>query len=247
MQVSSRGLRASAWTYSHLSLAHPHRIASTSRVQWESRRSVWKPMNWFRKNVGGQVREDSKKEEIESAKQELKAAGKASVFETLEEPFLKKEEKPKAHFHKISTANRPLNVSHRKLGNLARLIARKPIDAAILQMRFSQKRVAKNVHELLIKGRDQATSKGLSRDKIIISEAWVNKKMAPFPKVDFRAKGRFGKIEKSIANIHVVLKEGETLEEIERVRREKKLRKIVSAGMVREDKPLRNPAPTWAW
>lgn len=47
--------------------------------------------------------------------------------------------------------------------------------------------------------------------------------------------------------MHVVLKEGKTMEEQKAEDRARKLRKIVSAHHVREDKPIRNPSSTWGW
>jgi large subunit ribosomal protein L22 len=45
----------------------------------------------------------------------------------------------------------------------------------------------------------------------------------------------------------VVLREGKTFVEKKQKEREKKLRAIRSDGMVRDDVPLRNPAPMWSW
>jgi large subunit ribosomal protein L22 len=45
----------------------------------------------------------------------------------------------------------------------------------------------------------------------------------------------------------VVLKEGKTLEQQKAEKRKKQLRKVVSAALAREDRPIRNPAPTWGW
>jgi large subunit ribosomal protein L22 len=45
----------------------------------------------------------------------------------------------------------------------------------------------------------------------------------------------------------VVLREGKTFAEKKSKEREKKLRAVRSAGVVREDVPLRNPAPMWGW
>lgn len=47
--------------------------------------------------------------------------------------------------------------------------------------------------------------------------------------------------------MHVVLKEGKTVEQQKAEERAKKLRKIISAAHVREDKPLRNPGAMWGW
>jgi large subunit ribosomal protein L22 len=45
----------------------------------------------------------------------------------------------------------------------------------------------------------------------------------------------------------VVLKEGKTFEQKREEERARQLRRIVSAGLVRENVPLRNPGPMWGW
>jgi len=49
--------------------------------------------------------------------------------------------------------------------------------------------------------------------------------------------------------MHVVLKEGKTLEEKKEEEKKRRLKKIVSASLVREDKPIRVPGTGggWAW
>jgi large subunit ribosomal protein L22 len=49
------------------------------------------------------------------------------------------------------------------------------------------------------------------------------------------------------SKMHVVLKEGKTFEQRAKDDRARKIKKIVSASLVREDKPLRNPGPMWGW
>ena len=49
------------------------------------------------------------------------------------------------------------------------------------------------------------------------------------------------------SRLHVVLKEGKTRAEQREDERKRKLKRIVSAGLVREDVPIRNPGPMWAW
>ena len=59
----------------------------------------------------------------------------------------------RSHFFKTSM---------KKLAPLARQIAGKPIDEAILQMRFSKKKVAKDVHEHLLQAKNEAiASRGM--------------------------------------------------------------------------------------
>ena len=49
------------------------------------------------------------------------------------------------------------------------------------------------------------------------------------------------------SKINVVLREGKTRAQLAEEDRARKLRRIASAGYVREDVPLRNPGPAWAW
>lgn len=45
----------------------------------------------------------------------------------------------------------------------------------------------------------------------------------------------------------IVLKEGKTLDEQKAAEHRYKIRKIVGANAVREDKPIRKPSAMWAW
>jgi large subunit ribosomal protein L22 len=47
--------------------------------------------------------------------------------------------------------------------------------------------------------------------------------------------------------MNVILKEGKTVEQQKAAARKRKLDKIVSASLVRENKPIRNPSLSWAW
>ena len=69
--------------------------------------------------------------------------------------------------HKYSTAN--FKISHRKLNMLGRQIAGKPIDHAILQMQFSEKRASSRIMNMLITAKDHAYRyKGLGHDKLVV-------------------------------------------------------------------------------
>jgi large subunit ribosomal protein L22 len=83
---------------------------------------------------------------------------------------------------------------------------------------------------------------------ILISpaESWVTK-AGSFKKLDMKGRGRMGiKVHKH-SRLHMVLKEGKTYEEKVKEARAKVLSKVRSAGVVREDRPLINVAPVWAW
>jgi len=50
-----------------------------------------------------------------------------------------------------------------------------------------------------------------------------------------------------MSKMTVILRHGKTVEEKKAERREKILKRIVSAGVIREDIPLRNPSLMWSW
>jgi hypothetical protein len=69
--------------------------------------------------------------------------------------------------HKYSTSN--FKISHRKLNMLGRQISGRPIDHAILQMMFSEKRASRRVKSMLVLARDHALRyKGLDHSKLVV-------------------------------------------------------------------------------
>ncbi|KAF9513265.1 hypothetical protein BS47DRAFT_1344513 [Hydnum rufescens UP504] len=138
-------------------------------------------------------------------------------------------------------------MSHRKLNLLGRQIAGKPIDAAILQMVFSEKRASTRIKSMLCVARDHAEAyKNLNRSKLIVAEAWVSKG-EKLRRLDIKGRGRSGVKHHPKAKLTVVLKEGKTLQEKVLAQRAYKVNKIRSPGLMRENKPIRNPGPMWAW
>lgn len=65
--------------------------------------------------------------------------------------------------------------------------------------------------------------------------------------IEPRGRNHYGIRQHPNSKMTVVLREGKTVEEKKAERRQKVLKRIVSAGVTREDVPLRNPAPTWTW
>lgn len=60
-------------------------------------------------------------------------------------------------------------ISHRKLNDLGRQITGKPIDQAVLQMMFSEKRASTRIKSMLCVARDHAVDyKGLDRSKLVV-------------------------------------------------------------------------------
>jgi large subunit ribosomal protein L22 len=79
------------------------------------------------------------------------------------------------------------------------------------------------------------------------AEAWVTKGPSQPKLFEPRARGHFGIRRHPNSKLHVVLREGKTAEEKAKELRQKQLKRIVSAGLVREDVPIRNPSPYWCW
>lgn len=139
-------------------------------------------------------------------------------------------------------------MSHRKLNDISRLAQGLPIDEAVVQLAFSDKRSARSwVKSTLALARDHAEAKGLKREKLVVAETWVSKgpKIA---RVDIKGRGRMGIKHHPSARIHFVLREGKTWAEKEEERKNKVLRRIKGAGIVREDGKLRRKSVSgWAW
>jgi len=149
-------------------------------------------------------------------------------------------------FHKESTV--PFVISHRKLNKLGRQIAGKPIDYAILQMQFSDKRAGLKIKDLLVNAKQKAVQRRrMDSPTLVVAEAWVNKRATRNRKMVAQGRGHRGVRIKPSSSLTVVLKEGKTMEQLKADARKRKLSRIVSAAVTREDKPLRNAGPMWAW
>jgi large subunit ribosomal protein L22 len=152
--------------------------------------------------------------------------------------------------HKYSTAN--FRISPRKLQLLADQIGSgKPLDYAILQMQFSEKRAAKRVKSTLAVARDHAIAKGLDPARLVVAEAWVGKGRT-HKRRDIKGRGRTGMLTKFEAKLSVVLREGKTHQQkfAEKLEKEKRIaRSIGTGGVVRVNRPIINThqRPGWHW
>ena len=79
------------------------------------------------------------------------------------------------------------------------------------------------------------------------AEAWVTKGPRPPARMEARGRGHMGTRTHFHSKLSVVLKEGKTIEQQKAEAKKRKLKRIVSAAITREDKPIRNPSPTWGW
>lgn len=181
---------------------------------------------------------------------------------------------PNIYVHKqLRGATKTFKISHRKLNKLGQQIAGKPIDSAILQMMFSEKRASKRIKSMLAQTKGNAVLRGMQEDRLIVcayahfaldyllyftltffltpclAEAWVNKGPGGRmnKRVEIKGRGKMGIRTKYTAKMVVTLREGLTFEEKKQKEREARLKRIVSSGLVREDVPLRNVRSQWAW
>lgn len=66
-------------------------------------------------------------------------------------------------------------------------------------------------------------------------------------RLEIKGRGKIGIRVHPDSRLSVVLKEGKTRVQLLEEERARKMKRIVSAGLVREDTPLRNPGSMWSW
>ena len=138
-------------------------------------------------------------------------------------------------------------------------------------MTFSEKRVSKRIRNMLVIAKSHGTLKGIDPRKMVIgtaillllsfssccltncdmsyakAEAWVTKGPNMHKRLEPRGRGKMGIRVHPDSRLSVILKEGKTRGQLLEEERTRKLKRIVSAGLVREDTPLRNPRSMWSW
>ncbi|KAI6105589.1 ribosomal protein L22 [Pisolithus sp. B1] len=223
--------------------------------------SNFNPLQWIQQKFAPSVRKSTapdapKQETADLVSAQEEAFTEAKLIEGSKKHKKKKEkvaeaapevvEKLPAPEHKYSTAN--FKISHRKLNMLGRQISGKPIDHAIMQMQFSEKRASNRIMSMLATAKLHATVyKNMDPSKLVVSEAWVTKGENRLKRLEPRGRGKFGVRIHPDSRMHVILRPGKTYDQVKKEQRERRLKRIVSAGLVREDVPLRNPASFWQW
>ncbi|EIW67368.1 hypothetical protein TREMEDRAFT_33648, partial [Tremella mesenterica DSM 1558] len=143
------------------------------------------------------------------------------------------------------TAQRKM--SPRKLALLSRQVAGLPIDEAILQMDFSEKRASKWIRSMLAWSRDSAIEKGIRRSRMVVAQSWVSKG-PKIRRIDIKGRARMGVKHHPTARLHILLNEGQTYDQVMARKWDKELNKVRSAGIVREDGKLRRKVISgWTW
>ena len=104
---------------------------------------------------------------------------------------------------------RMLRVSPQKLNLLAQLIRGKKVGAALADLEFSRKRIARDVRKCLQSAIANAENNhDLDVDDLVVAEAHVGKALV-IKRFHPRGRGRMGRIFKPFANLTIVVREVE--------------------------------------
>ena len=104
---------------------------------------------------------------------------------------------------------RNIRVSPRKLGVVAGLIRGKRVEAALSELTFSKRRIAKDVRKVLQSAIANAENNHqLDVDRLFVAEAYVGRAFV-MKRFHARARGRAGKVMKPWSNLTVVVRERE--------------------------------------
>ena len=104
---------------------------------------------------------------------------------------------------------RMLRVSPQKLNLLAQLIRGKKVAAALADLEFSRKRIARDVRKCLQSAIANAENNhDLDVDDLVVAEAHVGKELV-IKRFTPRGRGRMGRIFKPFANLTIVVREVE--------------------------------------
>jgi large subunit ribosomal protein L22 len=102
---------------------------------------------------------------------------------------------------------RNLRVSPRKLNLVAQLIRGKKVSAALADLEFSHKRIAKDVRKGLESAIANAENNhSLDVDDLVVAQAFVGKGLV-MKRFAARARGRGNRIEKPFSNITIIVRE----------------------------------------
>jgi large subunit ribosomal protein L22 len=102
---------------------------------------------------------------------------------------------------------RMLKTSPQKLNLVSRMIRNKPVNIALAQLKFSKKRIAKDVRKCLESAIANAENNhDLDIEELVVSEAYVGKNLV-LKRGRPRARGRYGKILKPFSQLTIKVKQ----------------------------------------
>lgn len=109
----------------------------------------------------------------------------------------------------VKASARSLRVSPSKLNLVAALIRNMDVSEAMVQLSFSQKRIAQDVKKCLQSAIANAENNfGMDIDNLVIQRATVGKALV-MKRVRARARGRSARINKPFSNLFITLAEKE--------------------------------------
>ena len=104
---------------------------------------------------------------------------------------------------------RNLRVSPRKLNLVAQMIRGKKVNAALADLEFSRKRIARDVRKCLESAIANAENNhDLDVDDLVVAQAFVGKSLV-MKRFHARARGRAGRVEKPFSNLTIIVREVE--------------------------------------
>lgn len=107
----------------------------------------------------------------------------------------------------VKSCSKALRVSPRKLNLVAASIRNMKVGEAIVQLKFSPKRIAQDVKKCLESAIANAENNfGLDIDSLVVSSATVGKGLV-MKRVRPRARGRSARINKPFSNLYIVVSE----------------------------------------
>jgi len=102
---------------------------------------------------------------------------------------------------------RMIRISPQKLNLVAGMIRGKKVDKALIDLTFSNKRIAQDVKKCLQSAIANAENNhNLDVDELIVAEAWVGKNLT-MKRGRPRARGRFGKIIKPFSELTIKVRQ----------------------------------------
>ncbi|MDX2274871.1 MAG: 50S ribosomal protein L22 [Hyphomonadaceae bacterium] len=114
---------------------------------------------------------------------------------------------PKQASNESRAVLRSLRVSPQKLNLVAQSIRGLSAEKAVNELRFSQKRIAKDVLKCLKSAIDNAENNhGLDLDGLVVAQAHVGKNLV-MKRMHARARGRGVRIEKMFSQLTIVLRD----------------------------------------
>ncbi|KAI8973672.1 ribosomal protein L22/L17 [Mycotypha africana] len=170
--------------------------------------------------------------------------GASSLFDNVIQEAEAVESKNTVKEYTFSSSN--FRVSPQKLNMLARQIRNLPVEEAIKQMEFSDKRAAKKIMHNLAFAKKNAESQ-MDMSNMIISQAWVGKGLF-LKRIKLRGRGGFGVMHRPRAHIKFILKEMEPVEaesDKRNIRGWKRYKKTWTPLL--ETKPIYNAKPFYNW